>query len=257
MLADGGWCGKKEAWSVKNEGREQYKTAVGRSSRYRYRWTDDCDGRECLGRLRNALCDSEDFVQEVVGLAERVKGRVKDAVFERDGGFSLRETLVGYYYGDSVKSRVAKLDRALDVLQQLRRSVRLQQQLLTAMAAGVRRACVLQDEVRARVSSLQWEQAAWWRLKWDPEWEAAQLAFVTFPAPEQTLAQLQRTMAQLQARDEPLLRSWAMGKAVALLASEMVDGWTKRLGLDDIPREPRYHPDDPPSKALTRKEAVL
>ena len=75
---------------------------------------------------------------------------------------------------------------------------------MAAMAARMRRACILQDELRDCLRSLYRHRSAWWHLEWDADRETASLTFVTLLAVEDTIAQLRQAMARLEARGEPL-----------------------------------------------------
>jgi len=185
-----------------------------------------------LAAVRAVVCDSEELVSSLAVAAERVRERVRAAVEER-GGISTRDVLVGHFWGGIVQ-RTATLDRALDVFYHLRSSMTLHRQMLTTMATEVQRVCSLQDEVRERLRLLPYDPSAWWQLRSQrgADGETAALSFVTFPAAQDTLAQVREAMAQLDAQVEPLMDEKRFRRAYDRLRRDAHDGWKRRLGLD-------------------------
>lgn len=194
---------------------------------------DDVGDEQYLARLWHVLCEADIILSSVAALAARVRDRVRAAVEER-GGISLREHMEGYVR-DGIARRTATLNHALDIFNHLLSSMRLQPRMLAAMAARMRRACILQDELRDRLRSLYSHQSAWWHVKWDTDSETASLTFVTLPAVEDTITQLRAAMARLEAQDEPLKGTWRKWEALRQLERKVLDGWIEKAGLGGLP----------------------
>lgn len=204
---------------------------------------DEYSSRECLGGFWNALCDSDVFLSSVAALAGHVRDRARATVKERGTISAMREYIAGSSK-DGIARRTAALDRALHVLDQLRSAMRLQRQLLVSMATRMRSACILQDELRYSLRALS-KQSAWWDLEWDANSKNASLAFVTFPAPEDTITQLRAAMARLGARDELVQYNWYTDVAAHELEKHVLAGWLERLDLGGLPRDDWWYRDHP------------
>jgi hypothetical protein len=192
--------------------------------------------RDSLEGFWEALCDAEDFLSTVQGLAEGVRDRVGAAVEER-GGLSTRERFAGYRGSDGIVRRMATLDRALHALSPLRSALGLHRRMLASLATKMRRACTLQDELRQHVRALGRGASNWGHIERDEPRESAELTFVTFPAIQDTITQLRAAMDRIAARDEPLKRLFEAGLAASAIKKAVLPGWLERLGLDGLPLE--------------------
>ncbi|KAH6614438.1 hypothetical protein B0J18DRAFT_413607 [Chaetomium sp. MPI-SDFR-AT-0129] len=210
-----------------------------------------CHPTDCMGGLREALCDAEELLSSVAAAAERAKARVLE---ERGGGGALSrwERVVGRYYRDGVAWRTRTLERALDAFHALYPALRLQRRVLLAdLAASVQRTCDAQDALRARVHAARKDQSSWWDLKWDAGRETVALTFVTLPELQDTVAPLDAAYDRIEAQFREL---WQLEKqieeAVGRLKTKVSDGWLERLGLGDLPLEEEADGVGKPSEPL-------
>ncbi|KAG7287572.1 hypothetical protein NEMBOFW57_007084 [Staphylotrichum longicolle] len=121
----------------------------------------------------------------------------------------------------------------------------VERQMLATLATRMQRICSLQDEVRDRLRLLPYDRSAWWQLYRErcAAREAVGLAFVTFPAAQDTVAHIREAMARLDAQTEPLMDERGFSEAYGRFRSEALAGWERRLGLDGG-RQQYGHPEE-------------
>jgi hypothetical protein len=220
-FADGGRCQNEKYL----DSRTRPYRSVLRGSRFHKR----------LVSMMDALCAAESFLHLITVPARQVKNKVAAAI-EARGGLSLVERLAGYVQ-DGIARRIATLDRALDIIDQLRSAVVVQRRLIADMAETMQRVCTIQDGLRERIRDLQSNQSAWWRLEWDADGETATPAFTTFPAAQETIAQVRAARDRLAALEEHDRTTSYLNLAAEQLEEKLLDGWIERLGLAGLPRE--------------------